>query len=139
MNNLKTAFPISKAIVAVLTLALFSGCSAYRSASGISVPTIVTQEHKGNVVITEGSLSDKDCTQISNIEASVSKTTILEKDPKREHANYILSVKARELNANAVTNVTYSSGIGFTTWGYMDAKGIASRCKFDVPEKRSSH
>ena len=35
--------------------------------------------------------------------------------------------KAKLLGADAVINVTYSSGVGFTTWGYMDAKGKAVR------------
>jgi len=29
------------------------------------------------------------------------------------------------MGADAVINVTYASGVGFTTWGYMDAKGVA--------------
>jgi len=32
--------------------------------------------------------------------------------------------KARSIGANAVVNIKYTSGIGFTTWGYIDAKGV---------------
>ena len=42
-------------------------------------------------------------------------------------ANEALIEKARSMGANAVVNITYSSGIGFTTWGYIDAKGTAVR------------
>ena len=31
--------------------------------------------------------------------------------------------RSRVIGANAVIDVTYESGTGFTTWGYIDAKG----------------
>ncbi|MCG3683301.1 hypothetical protein [Aliarcobacter butzleri] len=46
----------------------------------------------------------------------------------REQANFVLAEQAKKLDANAVRNVKYSSGIGLMTWGYMDAKGDASKC-----------
>ena len=34
-----------------------------------------------------------------------------------------LSEKARAIGADAVINVAYRNGVGFTTWGYIDASG----------------
>ena len=42
----------------------------------------------------------------------------------KEQANEALIEKARIIGADAVIKVTYESGIGFTTWGYIDAKGV---------------
>lgn len=57
------------------------------------------------------------------------KLTLFHKDPTKEQANEDLIEKARLLSADAVINVTYKSGVGFTTWGYINAKGTA--VKFD--------
>ena len=46
----------------------------------------------------------------------------------REKANFVLAEEAKKLDANAVRNVKYSSGIGLMTCGYMDAKGDTSKC-----------
>lgn len=54
---------------------------------------------------------------------SVKKLTVFHKDPTKEQANEALSEKARAVGADAVINTTYKSGIGFTTWGYIDANG----------------
>ena len=34
---------------------------------------------------------------------------------------------ARAIGADAVINVKYTSGIGFMTWGYIDAEGEGVR------------
>ena len=52
------------------------------------------------------------------------KLTVFHKDPTKEQANEALIEKARSIGANAVVNIKYTSGIGFTTWGYIDAKGV---------------
>lgn len=113
----------SLVLIAVLGLS-FSGCS-YRS-DGISVPEQI--DASSNVLISETSLDDKGCITIEHIDASVKKLTLFHKDPTKEQVDYILSEKAKALNANAVRNVKYSSGVGVTTWGYMDAEGDASKC-----------
>ena len=67
---------------------------------------------------------DKKYKEIGLIEVSVKKLTVFHKDPTKEQANEALIEKARIIGADAVIKVTYESGIGFTTWGYIDAKGI---------------
>lgn len=116
---------INLTVVIILGLS-FSGCSSYRSESGISIPENINV--KSNIVIAENDLKDKNCDTIEHIVASVKKLTLAHKNPTKEQVNYVLSEKAKALNANAVRNVKYTSGVGLTTWGYMDAEGDASKC-----------
>ena len=113
---------------ALFILVVFSGCS-YRNDSGIDIPN--NPKSQTSILVTEDSLKDKNCTDIKKIDVSIKKLTAFHKDPTKEQANYVLSEKAKQLSANAVRNVKYSSGIGLTTWGYIDAEGDASKCDLD--------
>lgn len=115
---------VSLTVVMALGLGL-SGCN-YRTESGIEIPQNVPV--KSSVLITEDSLADKNCKTLQPIDVSVKKLTLFHKDPTKEQANYVLSEKAKMLSANVVRNVKYTSGIGMTTWGYIDAQGDASKC-----------
>ena len=75
------------------------------------------------VIIAEDSLPSRKYNAIGPVEVSVKKLTLFHKDPTKELANEALSEKARAIGADAVINVTYRSGVGFTTWGYIDASG----------------
>lgn len=77
------------------------------------------------VVLSEGSLPDRQHKVVGPVEVSVKKLTLFHKDPTKEQANEALIERARALNADAVINITYKEGVGFTTWGYIDAKGTA--------------
>lgn len=119
---------MNKVVSVSLAIALgfgLSGCN-YRTESGIEIPQNVPA--KSTVLITEDSLADKNCKTLEQIDVSVKKLTLFHKDPTKEQANYVLSEKAKMLNANVVRNVKYTSGIGMTTWGYIDAQGDASKC-----------
>ena len=120
-----------KKVISLVTLSILalgiSGCS-YRNDSGVSIPDNLNAMSPSNVLVTEDSLSDKNCVTIKEIDTSVKKLTVLHKDPTKEQANCVLAEQAKKLDANAVRNVKYSSGVGLTTWGYMDAKGDASKC-----------
>ena len=115
-------------VSSMFAMVVFSGCS-YRNDSNISIPN--NPEIQTNILITEDSLNDKSCINIEKIDVSVKKLTAFHKDPTKEQANYVLSEKAKQLKETVVRNVKYSSGIGFTTWGYMDAEGDASKCNLD--------
>lgn len=138
---------------ALAALAMTTGCASYRvesnvhsevpapmPASGISndvappaavsVTTTYTasKRSRSKVLISEDSVPDpsrpdRKYTEIGPIEVSVKKMTIFHKDPTEEQADEALRDKAIVIGADAVINVTYKSGVGFTTWGYMDAKG----------------
>jgi len=114
----------------ILLLALgISGCNSHRAQSGITVPE--KGELKPEILVTESSMKDKDCTALQTVDASVKKLTIFHSDPTREQANYVLSKKGKALDANVVRNVKYTSGVGMTTWGYVDATGEACRCNLN--------
>ena len=74
-------------------------------------------------MIAEDSLPARKYKEIGPIEVSVKKATIFHKDPTKEQANEALTESARVIGADAVINVTYQSGIGMMSWGYMDATG----------------
>jgi hypothetical protein len=112
----------SPLLAAVVVVTALSGCATYRTDSNItSEPTSATSS-KANVLILEG-VPDRNYKELGPVEVSVKKLTVFHKDPTKEQANEALIEKARIIGADAVIRVTYESGIGFTTWGYIDAKG----------------
>jgi hypothetical protein len=121
MNAKRVGIVVSLTIVVIVT----SGCAAYRVSSNIATPTASPTSQAAQVIITEGSLSDRAFRVLGPVEVSVKKLTLFHKDPTKEQANEALIEKARAIGADAVINVTYTSGIGLTTWGYIDAKGTA--------------
>ena len=118
--NLSQKFSLFATVVAATAL---SGCATYRTDSNIPSEPTSTVSSKANVLIMEG-VPDKKYKELGPIEVSVKKLTVFHKDPTKEQANEALIERARIIGADAVIKVTYESGIGFTTWGYIDAKGI---------------
>ncbi|MDX1771368.1 MAG: heavy metal-binding domain-containing protein [Planococcaceae bacterium] len=107
----------------VIGISTISGCSTYRTSSNIQSQPASVIDKTSRVIISEGDIKDQEYEEIGPIEVSVKKLTVFHKDPTKEQANEALIEKARMIGANAVVNVSYKSGIGLTTWGYMDAKG----------------
>jgi uncharacterized protein YbjQ (UPF0145 family) len=110
----------------LIVTSMLSGCAAYRTSSNIDS---AKYSYDGPVTITSGSLSDKEYTVISPIYVSIKKLTVFHSDPTKEQADEALKDKARIIGANAVINVKYDSGIGYFTWGYIDAEGLAVKTK----------
>jgi len=110
-------------IVLVIGIATTSGCATYRTSSNIKSEPVSAVDTTTHVIISEGDLPDRKYKEIGPIEVSVKKLTVFHKGPTKEQANEALIEKARVIGANAVIHVTYKSGVGLTTWGYMDAKG----------------
>jgi len=104
---------------------IISGCASYRVDSNVEASPTSTVSPTARVIIVEGTISDRKFKILGPIEVSVKKLTIFHADPTKEQANHALIEQARTLGADAVINVTYESGVGFTTWGYIDAKGTA--------------
>ena len=114
-------------VIGLLSLA-FVGCASYRTSSNIPEATDdVATDSVDEVIITENSMSDREFEIIGPIEVKVSKLTAFHKDPTEEQANEALIEKARAVGADAVIDVIYKSGVGFTTWGYIEAKGTGVR------------
>lgn len=110
-------------LVLVIGITTTSGCATYRTSSNIKSEPASEVDTTTHVIISEGDFPDRKYKEIGPIEVSVKKLTVFHKDPTKEQANEALIEKARLIGANGVINATYKSGVGFTTWGYMDAKG----------------
>lgn len=110
-------------LAVVAMVAITSGCASYRTSSNITSESPPALSANTKVLIAEDSLPGRKYKEIGPIEVSVKKMTIFHKDPTKEQANEALTETARVIGADAVINVTYQSGIGMTTWGYMDATG----------------
>ena len=101
---------------------LLNGCASYRTDSNITTEASTAVPPSANVHIIEGTPTRK-YKELGPVEVSVKKLTVFHKDPTREQANEALTEKAKVIGADAVIKVTYESGIGMMTWGYIDAKG----------------
>ncbi len=116
--------------LALLTVTSLSGCASYRTSSNIeqgsSSQTVATRQVE---IFLAGSSPGRPHAELQRVEVSVKKLTVFHKDPTREQANEALSEKAALIGADAVKDVQYQSGVGLTTWGYMDAQGTAIKFK----------
>ena len=101
---------------------LLNGCASYRTDSNITTETSTEARPAVSIQILEGTPQRK-YKELGPIEVSVKKLTVFHKDPTRDQANEALVEKAKIIGADAVIKVTYESGIGMMTWGYIDAKG----------------
>ena len=109
--------------VAAIAATAISGCATYRTDSNIPAALASAVVSKASVLILVG-VPDRKYKELGSVEVSVKKLTVFHKDPTKEQANEALIEKARLIGADAIIKVTYESGIGFTTWGYIDAKGV---------------
>lgn len=114
---------VSRVLIAML-VATTAGCASYRTSSNIESASVPMAKPSARVLLAEDSLPGRKYTELGPIEVSVKKLTIFQKDPSREQVDEALIERARSIGADAVVNIKYTSGIGFTTWGYIDAKGV---------------
>lgn len=112
------------ALAASLVALSLAGCALSRSGSS-EAPGAGALPAATPVLISEGVPAGRQYREIGPIEVSVKKMTIFNKDPSKEQANEALREKARAMGADAVIKVVYKTGVGFTTWGYIDASGTA--------------
>lgn len=113
------------AAVVVISMSTLSGCASYRVSSNVDAAQPVSAGARENVIITEKTLPLGTYQSLGAVEVSIKKLTAFHKDPTKAQADAALREKAVILGADAVMDVRYSSGVGMTTWGYMDAKGKA--------------
>lgn len=110
----------------VIAMAMTSGCASYRVSSNVEpAAATVPAASSSKVLLAQDNLPGRKYKELGAVEVSVKKLTLFHKDPTKEQANEALIERARALNADAVINITYKEGVGFTTWGYIDAKGTA--------------
>jgi len=131
LENLREKI-MQRTITNFLTLCFvlgLSGCAAYRTSSNVDSSA---SGHSGarNIEIFESGTEPQKKYKVSQrIEVSVKKLTLFHSDPTREQANTELRSRAGALGCDAVVGVQYQTGVGLTTWGYIDAQGGCA--KFD--------
>ncbi len=108
----------------ILLLASIGGCASHRVSSNVALAPAAAPTTT-QIILAQDNLPDRKYTTLGPVEVSVKKLTVFHEDPTQKQADDALIERARILGADAVINVTYESGIGFTTWGYLDAKGLA--------------
>ena len=112
-----------------LMLLLATGCASYRTNSDITFDSTKVPSYESRVLLLEGLIKDKKFSELGILEAEVKKRSLGTDDPTKDQVNYVLIKKAEAIGADAIMNVKYEEGAGFTTWGYINASGIA--VKFD--------
>jgi hypothetical protein len=136
--HVATRWGIMKVIrltAAAMAVLLLAGCGT-RTSSSVS-PTIgatplpagaakPAATSSGQILLTEGDITDRPYQSLGDIEVTVKKWTIFDADPTREKVAEALKARAAELGADAVVLARYGTvGIGFMSWGQMDGQGRA--------------
>lgn len=92
------------------------------------VPANMTLSPKSpaDVVVTPNDITDRKYVSLGDIEVTVKKWTIFDKDPTPALVDDALRAKAAQMGADAVILVRYGTvGIGFWSWGQLDGQGRA--------------
>lgn len=111
-----------KVILLMLSLVLItSGCTTYR----ISMDLKAVRPSNAPVLIIEGPIKDRKYEKLAILEVSIEKNHEYFADPPKLLMDQVLTEKARILKADAVINVKYDRGMNWTTFGYLNAKGLA--------------
>lgn len=115
----------SKYLLAASLFAALAGCASYRTDTDTTFASTKGLSGGNKIVISETAPTDKKYKELGPVEGEVKKLTIFHRDPTKEQVDIILTEKAAALGADGVINVVYKSGVGMTTWGYIEAKGTA--------------
>lgn len=109
-------------LIISLLLILLCSCTnrSKTNFSGVSIspPT-------WNVILSESPDLDRTYNILGDIRATVKKNMLFFPNPTKKQVDEELMRKARIIGADAVINLNYKGGIGFTTWSYMEAIGTA--------------
>ena len=118
-------------VILVALIAIFmSGCAATRSSSNVEPSSTasdsVAPTLASSVIVTEEDILDREYISLGDVEVSISKTTIFNKDPTNEMIDEKLREEAAKLGADAVILVRYGTvGVSAMSWGKLDGKGRA--------------
>ena len=118
-------------ILVCLSLVL-AGCAASRSSASVKESESVTSGGAitptlaAEIIVTEEDILDRNYVSLGDIKASVSKTTIFNKDPTNEMVADKLREEAAKLGADAVILVRYGTvGVSMMSWGKLGGNGRA--------------
>lgn len=108
---------------------LVGGCATWSTATveeSKSGTAARAAKAPGNVLITEGDITDRPYTVLGDVSVTVNKTTIFNADPTREMVNEELRKEAAKRGADAVVLTRYGTvGISLMSWGSLEGKGRA--------------
>ena len=113
-------------IICLIISPVFSGCASYRASSNVETSNFTASSLQSVGIFEAGNKPNDKYTTSQLIKVSVKKLTVFHDDPTKEQANAELQKRAGALDCDAVVNVAYKTGIGFTTWGYIDAQGYCA-------------
>ena len=122
-----------RTILLISAMLVFGGCATWSTSSvtegnNVKVDTTATAVQKlpQNILVTETDITDRKYKVLGDIEVTVRKTTIFNKDPTNEQVNEKLKEEAAKLGADAVILVRYGTvGISLLSWGALNGKGRA--------------
>ncbi|CAO3378632.1 hypothetical protein [Azospirillum argentinense] len=111
---------------------LLASCGTYSMAdvkptvggAAVSAPNKV--KTPADVIVTEKDITDRKYRSLGDINVTVNKTTIFDKDPTPALVEERLKEEGAKLGADAVVLARYGTvGISFMSWGSIDGKGRA--------------
>ena len=122
-----------RTILLISTLLVVSGCATWSTTNvtddkntKVDTTAIAVQKLPLNILVTETDITNHKYKVLGDIEVTVHKTTIFNKDPTNEPVNEKLKEEAAKLGADAVILVRYGTvGISLTSWGSLNGKGRA--------------
>ncbi len=79
-----------------------------------------------SIIVTQNDITDRRYRSLGDINVTVSKSTVMDRDPTRADIDEALRASAATLGADAVVLVRYGTvGMGLLTWGKLDGNGRA--------------
>ncbi|MCY4045967.1 MAG: hypothetical protein OXE99_12910 [Cellvibrionales bacterium] len=119
-------------IITILSILWLAGCSNYKTNANLSFaeryPRAEPQIHIGEVDV-----GNEELDYLGWVDAKVSKPHVLATAPTKAQVNLVLEELAKPLGADAVTFVTYKTGLAGQT---IEARGQAVRFKNPVTRSR---
>ncbi len=118
-------------LITGLMLVQVSGCATYRESDSVTVISPLAGRSgyaaARNVLLSENGWPERSWQSLGLIRVSVSKRSVFDADPTVAQVDRVLRERGMALGADAVVDIRYTSGIGWATWGYLEARGTAVR------------
>lgn len=113
----------------LLSTCFISACSTYKTNSETTFTSTLLSGQEPVIHVGEITEKPDKLVLLGWVEASVSKPSVLAKDPTEEQANIILAEKGEALGADAIIYVTYKTRIGTLFLNKIEARGQAVKLK----------
>lgn len=113
----------------LLSTCILSACSTYKTNSTTTFTSTLLSGQTPAIHVGEIKEKPDKLVLLGWVEASVSKPSILAKNPTQEQANIILAEKGVALGADAIIYVTYKTRVGTLFLEKIEARGQAVKLK----------